>query len=229
MIQTIYMLWFQGFEHAPELVKSCVQSWKHYNPDWDIVLLDNTNLRNYIEVEDYPEMEMSHRSDIVRMKLLHQYGGVWADVTTFCHRPLRDWLPRYASEGFFVFDRPYSNLLMSNWFIYAEPSNLLFHEWYLETMHYYKDRVKAHTYFIHHQLFEKVYLSHKEYWDQIPKLSATLPHSLLSIEGIPNAHADIDSKRVPLYKFSHRVKYANNPDSNLSYLFRTLKPCITPQ
>ena len=35
---TIYILWFQGFDNAPLLVKNCVQSWKHYNPDWNIVI-----------------------------------------------------------------------------------------------------------------------------------------------------------------------------------------------
>ena len=53
MIKTIYILWFQGFDNAPEIVKKCVQSWKYYNPDWTIILLDNTNLNNYITLENY--------------------------------------------------------------------------------------------------------------------------------------------------------------------------------
>ena len=29
--RTIYMLWFQGFDHAPEVVRECRKSWLHYN------------------------------------------------------------------------------------------------------------------------------------------------------------------------------------------------------
>ena len=53
MIETIYILWFQGFNNAPELVKRCVNSWKYYNPSWNIILIDNNNLINYINLNNY--------------------------------------------------------------------------------------------------------------------------------------------------------------------------------
>ena len=224
MIRTIYILWFQGFTHAPEVVKQCVRSWKQYNPEWRLVLLDETTLYDYVSI-DYPDMELCHRADIVRMKLLSQYGGVWADATTFCHKPLNDWLPAYATNGFFVFDKPYSNLMISNWFIYAEPSNLLLQEWTSATLQYYQHRARAHTYFIHHQLFEEIYQKDpcKQLWDQVPKFSAIVPHTLQSMEFLSNLHEDIDSKRVPIYKLSHKYRFQPyNMAMNLYYLYNTL-------
>jgi mannosyltransferase OCH1-like enzyme len=53
MIKTIFILWFQGFDNAPIIVKKCVDSWKHYNPDWNIILLDHTNLCKYIDLDFY--------------------------------------------------------------------------------------------------------------------------------------------------------------------------------
>ena len=50
MIKIIYLLWFQGFDNAPEIVNKCVYSWKYYNPDWNIILLDHKNLINYINL-----------------------------------------------------------------------------------------------------------------------------------------------------------------------------------
>ena len=97
MIKTIYILWFQGFDNAPEIVKKCVQSWKYYNPDWTIILLDNTNLNNYITLENYiidiHNKNINHTalSDIIRVIFLKLYGGLWVDSTTFCNRPLNEW------------------------------------------------------------------------------------------------------------------------------------------
>ena len=224
MIQTIYILWFQGFENAPEVVRHCVQSWKQYNPEWTIVLLSDTNLHEYVSM-DYPEMDLWHRSDIVRMKLLSQYGGVWADATTFCHKPLNDWLPEYIGEGFFVFDRPYSNLMISNWFIYAEPSNRLLQEWASATLDYFRHHERAHTYFIPHHLFEQVCQTKecKQIWDAVPKFSAIIPHTLKSMEFLSNLHKDIDSKRVPIYKLSYKYQFQPYDVSmNMYYLYHTL-------
>jgi hypothetical protein len=30
MNKIIYILWFQGFENSPEVVKQCVKSWKYF-------------------------------------------------------------------------------------------------------------------------------------------------------------------------------------------------------
>jgi Capsular polysaccharide synthesis protein len=38
-------------------------------------------------------------SDCIRIELLRRYGGAWADVTTYCLKPLDDWLSgHYASR-----------------------------------------------------------------------------------------------------------------------------------
>ena len=42
-------------------------------------------------------------SDLLRLYLLNKYGGVWVDSTNLCRRPLNDWLPSAASQGFFAF------------------------------------------------------------------------------------------------------------------------------
>ena len=42
-------------------------------------------------------------SDLLRLYLLNKYGGVWVDSTNLCRRPLDDWLPSAARQGFFAF------------------------------------------------------------------------------------------------------------------------------
>ena len=181
MNKTIYILWFQGFNNAPEVVKKCVNSWKYYNPDWKIVLLDDINLSSYVLLEKYipnigsKSIEKCHISDIIRVILLRTYGGLWVDATTFCNKPLNDWLPNYINEGFFAFDKPGPDRMISNWFLYAEKNNYIIEKWCFSTIQYYTLNNKAHTYFIHHYLFGDLYTSDtifKDIWNKVPKLSA---------------------------------------------------------
>ena len=147
----IFILWIQGFNNAPLVVSKCVQSWKHHNPDWNVVLLDKNNLNEWIDTSFMnKKMKMCHKSDIIRVLLLQKYGGVWADSTTFCNRPLHDWLP--TKEGFFAFYNSTGNTMISNWFLYAKKHNYIITKWRDATLNYYNHHEKAHTYYIHHYM-----------------------------------------------------------------------------
>ncbi len=120
--KTIWMMWLQGLEQAPPLVKQCYASWKALNPDWKIVFLDETNFREYVDdleiiLGDNKGAQIQARSDIIRISLLAKYGGVWIDATCFCRAPLDSWLPEYARSGFFAFYKPHTGKLMDNCFM----------------------------------------------------------------------------------------------------------------
>lgn len=239
MIKIIYILWFQGFDNAPEIVKMCVESWEKYNHDWNIILIDNNNINNYIRLDSYitdiciKNIEKCHLSDIIRSILLKFYGGVWVDATTFCNKPLNDWLPNYINEGFFAFDKPGPDRLLSNWFIYSEKNNYIIDKWCNKTLEYYNINNKAHTYFIHHYIFFDLYnldIIFKEIWDKVSKLSANGigPHYLqekgmfnkLSIQ----TKLDINNKITPLYKLTYKCEFSKYDENiNVYYLFSTIK------
>lgn len=125
----IWMYWEQGEEQAPFLVKKCIASWKIENPDWEVIVLDRVSLENYIDISVHGDiwstLPVEKVSNLIRMILLDQYGGVWADATAFCVKPLTSWLFQTNHLGFFVFNRPGKTRLISNWFIASEPNNLL--------------------------------------------------------------------------------------------------------
>ncbi|MDJ0728882.1 MAG: capsular polysaccharide synthesis protein [Crocosphaera sp.] len=126
----IWFLWFQGLEQAPLVVKKCYQSWQKYNPNWELIFLDDNNLKDYVTL-DIPKEKLSHlsktkQSDLIRLELLSKYGGVWADATSLCRVPLDDWLEDYTQAGFFAFTyrtRSYGWIL--TWFLASEPSNAI--------------------------------------------------------------------------------------------------------
>ncbi|MEO1400906.1 MAG: capsular polysaccharide synthesis protein [Cyanobacteria bacterium J06635_1] len=120
--KVIWMMWWQGFDNAPELVKKCLISWQKHHPTWKICLLDKNNIDQFIDIESVIDLNrrdipIQMVSNVLRLNLLKAYSGVWVDATCFCCRPLDDWLGDYASSGFFAFHKPGRDALCSNWFM----------------------------------------------------------------------------------------------------------------
>lgn len=147
----IWMYWHQGFDQANEVVHQCVASWRHYNPGWELLLLDRSNVGNYIQKLDLAEgkealLQVQHRSDLIRTKLLLQYGGVWADPTCFCTTPLDAWINGTLTSGLFLFSKPGRDRIIANWFIAAEKDNVLLHKLYNALCNYWSDNDFRNSY-----------------------------------------------------------------------------------
>jgi len=121
------MLWFQGLSEAPFPIQKCVESWRRENPGWKVILLDKKILGDYLTPdlpeEKYLQLDLTKRSNLVRLQLLQEYGGVCTDATTYCIRPLDGWLAECTTSGFFAFCDPGRNRVMANWFLAADKGN----------------------------------------------------------------------------------------------------------
>ena len=232
--KNIFIMWLQGFDQAPHVVKKCLESWKMKNPSWNVIELDETNLHEYINIEkEIPNIKnknITHASysDIVRIFLLEKYGGCWVDATTFCNKPLDKWLPEYKKNGFFAFEKPTKNKLLSSWFIACDKDNYIIQTWKKETIQYWKHHDTTDDYFWFHHLFGNLYEndnSFKQLWDLVPKMSANGPH-FLQHNGFLNKISSqvkdhIDNIKTPLYKLTHKYnKERYNDSCNLSYVLQ---------
>jgi mannosyltransferase OCH1-like enzyme len=125
----IWFLWFQGIESAPEIVKQCLESWIRKNPEWEVIVLDSHNLNKYIQIEFPPEvinrLSSNHLSNMIRLQLLREYGGVWVDATLYCMKSLDDWLWQQVVSGFFAFRDPGKDRELSNWFMASQAQSVL--------------------------------------------------------------------------------------------------------
>lgn len=126
----IWILWLQGFENAPEIVKRCAETWKNANESWRVVKIDRESLKEYVSIKrildvNGKNIEKSDISDAVRIKLLSKYGGVWVDSTCICQRPLDTWLHKYMNSGFFAFSEPTKDREIASWFLASEKENHL--------------------------------------------------------------------------------------------------------
>jgi hypothetical protein len=128
--RTIWILWSQGFDNAPDIVKLCLASWRRFNPGWEVRALDGTALNELVDLDSLIDVKRDDitiqvLSDLGRLSLLRRFGGVWTDATVFCCKPLDDWLSPYVEGGFFAFRNPGPDRLMANWFIAANPENAI--------------------------------------------------------------------------------------------------------
>ena len=149
MNKTIWIYWAQGWEDAPHLCKKCAESWRHYNDSWEVVLLDDKTLEHFIPNIPKLKINKTAYSDIVRLYLLKHHGGVWVDSTTFCNKPLDDWLP----NGTFLFEKPAPGRMISSWFISSDTNSKIINLWYDIVNVYWSKRTKPHNYFWVHILF----------------------------------------------------------------------------
>jgi hypothetical protein len=139
----IWFMWLQGLDKAPLVVHKCYDSWVKHNPGWQVIFLDAGNIADHIDLKQGDITKQAY-SDVLRVNLLAKYGGIWADATCYCNKSLDEWLPAYMGAGFFAFNRPGPDRMISSWFFAADQNNYMINA--------YKDRVNA-------------------YWNENPQLS----------------------------------------------------------
>ncbi len=137
----IWMLWLQGIEKAPPVVLECYKSWKNLNPGWEINILDEKNINNFIDTNLFEDKKIPPQplSDIIRIILLEKYGGVWVDASVFCTKPLNEWVFEYAKNGFFAFEKPGYDRTISSWFIASEFKSPVISFWHNEVASFWQN------------------------------------------------------------------------------------------
>lgn len=84
----IWVLWWQGLDEAPSIVKLCINSMKKNIEKKEIVIITKNNFEKYINLPQFiiekfnnGNISIQHFSDIIRFYLLYYYGGLWLDAT----------------------------------------------------------------------------------------------------------------------------------------------------
>jgi hypothetical protein len=239
--RTIWALWLQGWDEAPEIVQACRRTWESLNPSWSFQPLTLSSLPALLGadalrfVDSARELPPEALSDVVRIALLERYGGVWADSTTYCLRPLDDWLPAAMPSGFFAFAKPGPDRMISSWFLAAAPGNALVERWAARTRAYWSGRAERGHYFWFHHLFAACYASDAAFravWDATPEIlagGACVYEPYLENLWGPASERDrrlVERPFTPLVKLTRRLPPGEYPpQSALRYLCeRALAP-----
>jgi hypothetical protein len=134
----IWAAWFQGWDAAPDLVRMNLTRWAALNPGWEVELLDQAAADALLAGSGIaPRLPPQALSDVVRVRLLQERGGVWADATVYPCCPLDEWLPDVLTEGFFLFKNPEKPHAVPNWLLAGVPGHPLATTWWEDTVAYW--------------------------------------------------------------------------------------------
>lgn len=180
--KTIWLLWLQGWDNAPWLVKQIAESWEINNPDWNIEYVTSDNFHKYVRDIDYiydktKEIKPQHQADIIRLSLLKNHGGVWADATMLCMQPLNPWVEEAVKPaGLWMYHGNGVGMYRTGpaiWLIVSEKDSLIINKWKSACDEYWQNRIKTDDYFWLDGLFRKLYKSDLEFrnkWAVVPYL-----------------------------------------------------------
>lgn len=105
----VWFIWWQGEEAMPAIVKICYQTLKKYSNGHKINLITKDNFHDFISIPDYilkklnnKQLSITHFSDLFRMCLLYQYGGLWLDSTVLLTGPLQPFPQICSHLGFWT-------------------------------------------------------------------------------------------------------------------------------
>lgn len=91
----IWMFWWSGETDAPEVVRACIENTRRMAGDHPVYVLSAQNYMDFVSLKPIVvqrlqegNISVTHFSDILRMNLLAEYGGLWLDATIFCTRPI---------------------------------------------------------------------------------------------------------------------------------------------
>lgn len=79
--KVIHYCWFGG-NKKPKLIRDCIASWKSVLPDYEIIEWNenNSDLKHHFVKEAYNLNKWAFVSDYIRLKVLHEYGGIYLDT-----------------------------------------------------------------------------------------------------------------------------------------------------
>lgn len=189
--ETIWQFWDNPVGRTtPEIVKSSLETVHKFKGNFDLKVLDKSTFGNYSDLPAYVldkfnkgQIGYAHFSDLLRLNLLKNHGGIWLDATAY----MTDFVPAYiVEEDFFVLltdkltQYPYS--FMQNCFIRAKKGSFLCDAWYQMCIEYWKDETEISDYF-QHQLMFKALISNqskgKALFKLMPQISEDGIHQLV--------------------------------------------------
>lgn len=178
----IWWCWLQGEENAPNLCKACLESLRRNLSDFEIRVITEKNIWNYISVPDFIKekykngtISRTHFSDILRTCLLVEHGGTWIDSTVYCtgYRNNVLTLPLFYFSNI---KRGDDSILFSNWMISSCKAHPVLKAIQTLLFDYWKKHNRLYHYFIYHFFATMVLEHYPETGRTVPVFSNIPPH-----------------------------------------------------
>lgn len=100
--KVIHYVWL-GNKPKPRKIEKCIASWKKFCPDYEIIEWNENNFdlsSNRFLKEAYESGNFAFSSDIIRLMVLIEYGGIYVDADVEFIKSLDDLLDNNAFVGY---------------------------------------------------------------------------------------------------------------------------------
>lgn len=95
--RNFHFIWV-GDEPLPRWAEENICSWLRFHVGWEVYLWTDGSVPSHFPARDYYDEQSNPgaKADILRLAVLHQYGGLYLDVDVECWRRIDYWLDREA-------------------------------------------------------------------------------------------------------------------------------------
>jgi len=225
--KVIWICWMQGYDNSPDIVKACFKSAKEHSSGFDVILITEENMNDYVHIPEHiikkyndGQITKTHFSDILRVLLLINYGGIWLDSTVF----LSGNIPKFIIDSdLFMFktsnvDRN-AFLPASSWFIAAKKENPILIKVYNILLNYWKnEKDMMHYYLLHITLALVINYDHdaNKLWNKLFYKNNSDPHVLQF--KLFDEYTDSMREYIWQISFAHKLSHYFNYLENYAYL-----------
>lgn len=220
----IWVMWLQGEENAPQIVKNCLKNIRKYKGNRKIEFLTADTIKNYIQLPRYIEEKYKNKgimpaiySDIVRYCLLYKYGGTWVDATVLLTGEIPD---KILNEDLFMFSyhklKTHNGLfLATNWFIHAKPGSVVMKDLINLHLEYWKNENRLLDYYLSF-LFLTMAVNNdseaKKVFEKMPYVPEQFHFFVYLTRGYKKSTYEALKKHsvFPIHKLSYRARLLRN-------------------
>jgi hypothetical protein len=173
----LFQYWHQGFNNLPKIVKRCYKSVDEIlGVDFEIIRINYANLNEFISLPDHiimamneGRMSIAHFSDIIRNKLLLEFGGLWLDSTVLItgKNQINHFISFENRLMFsrFVFSNPNEHAVQfESWIMWSKNrNNLVFKLADKVLTDYWISNKNINNYFLYHIILTSIFLSEPKF------------------------------------------------------------------
>ena len=227
----VWICWLQGLEQAPEIVKKCFYSVQRNLCDHEIILITSDNMNEYVQFPDYiidkwrqGIITNTHITDLLRLELLTQYGGMWLDATVFCSSKSSDIPDFFFNSDLFFYQslkpgRDGKSIYFSSWLMSAKSNTRILLATKELCYEYWKKNNKMIDYFLLHHFLSIVLDKYDDEWKRIVPISNSIPHILWLrfFEEFDSRIWESLKNQTPFHKLSYKYDKQNELLPNTYY------------
>lgn len=191
----IWMFWWQGLDAMPPIVRKCYDlACAHAPENHPVILLTQQNYSQNVHIPEFilekvksGVITLTHFSDILRMSLLYEHGGLWMDATLYTAGKIPE---KVFEQGFFSVRTPkegdwVSRCLWSGFFMGGVKGHPLFGFVQQLFFDYWKDHDELLDYFL-------IDLAIVMAYDHIPQIQKSIDEGVWKTDKLFVPQSNID-------------------------------------